>query len=510
MTPRYQKRHKTLVVLSMIVGTFIAILIGQIVLVSISKDRLREYSDKIIEQSTSVSSMDISVLTLANESQEPPCSGADLKELRYILFHYEYLQDIGRTQDGYLLCTASWGRFSMPLMLPPAQRHQADGYDLWKNAESVMDPRLVADMAARGSAIVFTSPTAFKLFENPPPDFGALVLTRDGQHLFRSFGDTTGLAERFAQSGNAFEVGPRVTSSTCAADLDICVVTALDRVNILRQPTFTWLGIICLGGLAGGAAGLTAAHYCLSRPPLHQQIRRAIADGRLEIVYQPVVRLRDQQVVGVEALARLTDDEGRSIPPDIFVDIAEEDGFIGLITRTVIHKALHEIREKLCGEDSFHICINICAEDVVDESLCDYLNTETDSLGIPHNRVILEITERTTKDHARLIIGMGKFRKSGYEFYIDDFGIGYSSFAYLATLPIHGIKIDKMFTQAIGKEPACSAVVETICSMAEALGVNLVVEGIEEKHQASYVLGIHPNALGQGWLFGKPVKAEMV
>lgn len=98
-------------------------------------------------------------------------------------------------------------------------------------------------------------------------------------------------------------------------------------------------------------------------------------------------------------------------------------------------------------------------------------------------------------------------RASGYRFFIDDFGTGYSSLAYLAELPIDGIKIDRMFTKAIGKEAVSSTIVEKICSIANELGVRLIVEGVEEQQQADHILRLHPQAVGQGWLFGRPMTA---
>lgn len=102
---------------------------------------------------------------------------------------------------------------------------------------------------------------------------------------------------------------------------------------------------------------------------------------------------------------------------------------------------------------------------------------------------------------------MTSFNRLDYKFFIDDFGTGYSNLAYLAKLPIDGIKVDRMFTQAIGTEAVSAEIVENICNIARRLDLKLVVEGIEKPEQSAYVLKLHPDAVGQGWLFGYPVSA---
>ncbi len=493
-----------------LLGAALSLVVGQLVLLELSRDRLEDYADDVLAHGVIVASQNMRVLRIVQAGREPFCSDTNLTDLRYLLFQNEYLHDIGRIRDGYLVCSAIWGRLKEPISLPPPQRQQANGDRLWVNIEGLADHRVMVDMAGFGSAVTFTAPTAFKLYEKPAVGLSALLLTADGQHIFRAFGDTAGLRQRFTEGAPDLELGPRLTTSRCDPAIDVCVVAALSNVSILQQEVPIWAGAAGSGGLTLGLLGVALVLRWRSQSSLPQRVRRAVARGRLRVVYQPLVRLQDEHTVGVEALARLTDEHNEAISPEIFIPAAEAMGLMPTITRQVIHMSLQEMRSRLRGTPPFHVHINLAVADVLDPSLCDDLNEEVDRLGIPRDRVVLEITERSTADHTELRQGVEHFRKEGYRFFIDDFGTGYSNLAYLAKLPITGIKLDKMFTKAIGKAAVSSTIVEKICLIASELDLELVAEGVETREQADHVLALNPDAIAQGWLFGKPVPADQL
>lgn len=481
---------------------------SQMALALLLRPGLVEYRNEVLDRAVEVASAGRAAMQKFARSRPALCSDQSLEDMRYELFRAEYLSDIGRLDGGEILCTAGWGRLAEPLKLPPPRR-QVDDVKLWVDIPNPVEPRLEVDAASDGSVIVFTAPAAFKPYSLPDDDFAALVLTRDGAHIYRSFGDTAGLAERL-EDPDQLEFGPRLTSAACASQLDICVVAARHNVDILRQPAPVWIGTTLLGLLSGSSLGVALVLRRRASASLPQRIRRAVMLGRLKLVYQPLVRLADQRLTGVEALARLSDDQGGPISPDIFIPVAEETGLIGEITRRVIRQALTDMRPRLVGDEPFDIHINFSVNDLLDPELLAYLDSEVARLKIPPSRVTVELTERSSADHDLLVKAVEALHQRGYEFFLDDFGTGYSNHAYLARLPISGIKIDKMFTRAIGKAAVSSAIVENICAMAEAMNVALVVEGVEEAEQASSVLKLFPQAIAQGWLFGKPVPADKI
>lgn len=497
-------------VLLALAGAGTGLLVGHWSSTGFASSRLRDYSDRLLERASDVAQAGTNSIAALSKSPNALCSDDDLQEMRFRLFQREYLSDIGRMENGFLVCTAAWGRFSQPLKLPPPQRFQPSGVLLWANVQSVTDHRLNVDMAGRGNVIVFTSPRAFRGYQTPAPGFSALILTHDGKHVFRSFGNTEGLAAEFAQPPNWYQkLSSPLIASNCSDKWDICVVTSLSGVSILEQPVWILGALSCMGAALFCSSGL--AFFGWNSPSsLPQQIRSAIQNGRLSAVYQPLVHISDRSLIGVEALARLKDENGNPISPEVFIEIAEEIGLITTITRIMARTSMEDLRSKLQGEGEFYLSINVAVADVVDPTFATFLDELTRDLDIPRTRIALELTERSTTDYEQLRGGVEALRQRGYGFFVDDFGTGYSNLSHLAKLPISGIKIDRMFTQAIGKEAVSSAIVEKICGIAEALRVKLVVEGIETPDQASHVLMLNPEAIGQGWLFGKPAGVEAI
>eukprot|EP01013_Petalomonas_cantuscygni_P028477 TRINITY_DN5238_c0_g1_i1.p1 TRINITY_DN5238_c0_g1~~TRINITY_DN5238_c0_g1_i1.p1 ORF type:complete len:152 (-),score=26.72 TRINITY_DN5238_c0_g1_i1:310-741(-) len=128
--------------------------------------------------------------------------------------------------------------------------------------------------------------------------------------------------------------------------------------------------------------------------------------------------------------------------------------------------------------------------------------------NISPKHIALELTERHTADQTVLAQMLDPFRRSGFQILIDDFGTGYSSLSYLERLPVSGIKIDRMFVQALGHGSIGTMVVKQIIDLATALDICLICEGIETQEQADILMGQSRNLAAQGWLFGKPVSAE--
>jgi sensor c-di-GMP phosphodiesterase-like protein len=129
--------------------------------------------------------------------------------------------------------------------------------------------------------------------------------------------------------------------------------------------------------------------------------------------------------------------------------------------------------------------------------------------SVPARSLVIEITEGSTARREVAMETIKSLRERGHSVYIDDFGTGYSSLAYLHELSVDAIKIDKAFTQAIGTESVIMATLPLILAMAEALALEVIVEGIETLVQANYFRAFRQPILAQGWLYGHPVPASV-
>jgi sensor c-di-GMP phosphodiesterase-like protein len=277
--------------------------------------------------------------------------------------------------------------------------------------------------------------------------------------------------------------------------------------NRMGRPMFA----VCIALMAlvcGGIGFFQSRAYCRDCT-MEQRLRRAIRSDGLRMVYQPIVELSSGRVVGAEALARWTDEDGSAVTPDVFIALAEKRGFVGEITRLALRHVLHELGGLLRAEPGFQVSVNVTAGDLSDASFVPMLETTLAKAGVRAESMTIEITETSTARYESAIETIRLLRTAGHRVHIDDFGTGYSSLAYLQDLSVDAIKIDKIFTQSVGTGSAAVSILPQILAMAEVLNLEIVVEGIETEEQVGYFASSSSRRIrAQGWLFGRPMAAS--
>jgi sensor c-di-GMP phosphodiesterase-like protein len=243
------------------------------------------------------------------------------------------------------------------------------------------------------------------------------------------------------------------------------------------------------------------------RLSLDRQLKRAVAQGELQVAYQPIVNMDNGKIVGAEALARWTKPDGEQVSPEVFIKVAEENGFVGSITSLILRRTLNEFREVFQKIPDFRLNINIAPADLADPAFLPMLDEAVAQANVPTRNLVLEVTESATASREVAMESIRSLRERGYSIYIDDFGTGYSNLSYLLYLSVDTIKIDKAFTRAIGTEAVTVALLPQIIAMARSLNLGVVVEGIESERQADYFSTNNVRIYGQGWLYGRPMPA---
>ncbi|HET9656387.1 MAG TPA: EAL domain-containing protein [Kineosporiaceae bacterium] len=241
------------------------------------------------------------------------------------------------------------------------------------------------------------------------------------------------------------------------------------------------------------------------------QLRQALGQDQLWVAYQPVIDPRSERTVGAEALVRWNHPDRGPIPPGEFIPVAEETGLITQVGSWVLEKSLEQLagwrRDDLLP-DPFTLSVNMSAHQVHDPHLLPWLRSALDRHRIPVDRLVLEITESVmmadTETAADVLSGM---RALGLRLSVDDFGTGYSSLSYLSRFPVDEVKIDRSFVHRLGEAGGGEAIVRAVVAMAEALGLEVVAEGVETPAQCEALchLGVHR---AQGWLWGAAVDGE--
>jgi diguanylate cyclase (GGDEF)-like protein/PAS domain S-box-containing protein len=247
----------------------------------------------------------------------------------------------------------------------------------------------------------------------------------------------------------------------------------------------------------------------VARFDLEADLRDAVSHGGLTLVYQPIVALDGRHVVGAEALCRWTHPTRGSIPPSVFVPIAEDSDLIAEIGRWVLEEACQQasrwLRDGVVGRD-FVISVNVSARQLSD-TLPDQVVRLLATTGLAARNLTLEVTETAVmEDGAAAVRVLERIRALGVSVAMDDFGTGYSSLGHLRSLPIDTVKIDRSFVAGVHR-PYEAALVRAVVDLADVLHLRTVAEGVETEAQALALaaLGCH---LGQGYLFGRPTRAE--
>ena len=242
----------------------------------------------------------------------------------------------------------------------------------------------------------------------------------------------------------------------------------------------------------------------VQRLELLESLRVAVADGDLTLVYQPVVTVDTGKIVGVEALARWTS-RGVSVPPEVFIGAAEESGLVVALGDLVLDLAADDAQQLLEAADGpLSIAVNISAQQLRDPA---FVGKVKDAMARMNGAdLVLEITERDGVSHDPASLdAMTRLSAQGVSFAIDDFGVGFSSIGYLQDMPIKIIKADASFSAAIDRDERSCALLRSITMMGQALGLDVVVEGVERASQMDHLREHVGATYAQGFLLHRPL-----
>ena len=303
-------------------------------------------------------------------------------------------------------------------------------------------------------------------------------------------------------------MGNFLLATRCAPRYPICMTIYIPISQLLNAKRTQLIGYTSLGGIVGALFGLACSLLYRRNRSVVQQLRRAIATDKLRMVYQPIVNLATRRIVGAEALVRWIDEEGFAVGPDIFVKLAEERGFVGALTKLVVHRVLHDFAKSLRSHPDFRLSINVAGADLADPTFLPMLEREVHHADIPAQCLAIEITESSAVKSLTAMETIHRLRQQGHSVHIDDFGTGYSSLSYLNDLSVDAIKIDRSFTQAIGTGSVIGSILPQILAIVDSMKLDVIVEGIETEEQANYFANADGEILAQGWLFGHPVPAN--
>ncbi|MCU1617556.1 MAG: Diguanylate cyclase/phosphodiesterase with sensor(S) [Frankiales bacterium] len=320
------------------------------------------------------------------------------------------------------------------------------------------------------------------------------------------------LAERIV--GDLREVQPTGRTAGASPDLAFDVSASIGVTELMRgddaATTIRQADLALRTAKAAGKNRVCRHNDALDsatgrRTALARDLPAAIEQGRLAVVYQPVIGVRERRVMGLEALVRWVHPTLGSVPPDEFIPIAEEDGLIVALQRFVLRTATADLAGLLAEGRDLQMGVNISVRHVQAGCLAPDVATALTGSGVPPRRLILELTESVLlDDDDRLHSDLATLRDMGCVVSLDDFGKGHSSLSYLARLPVDILEMDRGFVAGIETDERGAALVASIVELGRTLGMDVVAEGVETTGQLATLAAMGCRYV-QGFLLGRPV-----
>ena len=241
------------------------------------------------------------------------------------------------------------------------------------------------------------------------------------------------------------------------------------------------------------------------RIDLEFELRSAMESNQFRLVYQPIYRLDDLTLVGVEALLRWDNPRQGLIEPDEFIPILEQSGQIREVGRWVLTAACTQMATWHSKGDTLDISVNVSGRQLDHDDIIEHVRQALEVTGLDPARLIVEVTETSlmhnAADTARRLTAI---KELGVKIAVDDFGTGYSSLAYLQQFPVDCLKIDRSFTNAISTSPESNALIRTLVQLGNDLGLTTLAEGVETTGEMDHLRKEHVTE-AQGFLLSRPL-----
>jgi PAS domain S-box-containing protein/diguanylate cyclase (GGDEF)-like protein len=250
-------------------------------------------------------------------------------------------------------------------------------------------------------------------------------------------------------------------------------------------------------------------HRAAQRHQIESALLQGLREDEFRVVFQPQFQVASGKLVRFEALCRWTSKELGPIPPDRFIPIAEQTGFISEIGRRILHDALRQAKVWTDSGRSIGVAVNISPMQFMRP---DFTQAVVEALSVssfPPALLELEITEGIfIRDLNVAVSRIRELQRLGLSIALDDFGTGYSSLSYLQRMPIDAVKLDRSFVSDLTTDPATVSMVRSVLSMADALNLRVVTEGVETEEQLEILRSLGCDE-AQGYLLGRPESADM-
>ncbi|EDU0976552.1 EAL domain-containing protein [Salmonella enterica subsp. enterica serovar Anderlecht] len=493
------KVRKLFLMLFIAVPLIVMILVGLLAGIFQLKRDIAVSANTLLRFSADISAASWQVAGKAARLAESSCTDS-LKELSRTRAFTPYVRDIGFLENGDITCSFVTGTeryhfsrlagLSLPASYPERWLRSIGSMAEGPDRLVVVYVKKVA--ANKAAFVIVDSQYVQELIEILAAErASAFSLTFGAGEAITSAATLRGkafLTQRFTSTDHTIQLMVRTPFSTLSA--------------YWLQNLFIFVPLsLCLSvGMM-----LFYRRWYLKRLSLAREIARGITHNEFTVHYQPVFNVKHGSCGGVEALMRWPQPDGRFITPDIFITAAENEGMIIPLSRHLFELIAHDVINWTVTDD-FYISVNISPAHLMDDGFIQDIEALRTRLGTI--TLMLELTERSLiVEPSQVAEKLSTLREKGVLIAIDDFGTGYCSLSYLQQLPVDSLKIDRTFIDTIDTSSNDVPVLDTIITLSQRLGLNVVAEGVSTQHQLRYILS-HGVGFLQGFLYARPMEAN--
>ncbi|MBK5311214.1 MULTISPECIES: EAL domain-containing protein [Pseudomonas] len=443
-----------------------------------------------------------------DDLEAQPLRGCDdemIATLQQVSFNYRFVYEAAY-MDTSRTCSNRPRQEGVSLIRPPDIKGPT--YSYWLNTTTEPDENRAALMLGRGNFRVATSRGHLTDMVDLSPGSSLLVVLDHGTRAIPVLGVAQAWppAEPWPpKSPDALQVThTRLIYRMPTNTPEYQLVLITPRTGMHVPAVWWWLLPASLA--LSACVGILVFLLVRQRQSLDAELQGAMRRGELQVLYQPIFDLDSRNCVGAEALLRWRRPDGTLTSPDLFIPMAENTGQIRQMTDFVLQRLLEQLGQLLRSNPQLYISVNLAACDVMVPRIGQVMARLLSVHRVAARQIAFEVTERGLVDVVVARENLQALRDVGHQVLIDDFGTGYCSLAYLQTLPVDCLKIDKAFIDALGHDAASSGVAPHIIRMAQALQLKVIAEGIEHEAQAVF-LSSEGVKFGQGWLFAHALSA---
>ncbi|WP_336238536.1 EAL domain-containing protein [Enterobacter chuandaensis] len=460
-------------------------------IVSQQKIKQREISHTLLRYSESLSQ---NVAQSLKSMTTQGCDKASLDRYRQIKLESLYFADIGFIEKGKITCTAFWGKLAIPVPLPAELHKTPRGFLL---AQFSRKDFFTGNAAIYNNLIIFTSRYAYDKFTPITASYSLSTTTKDFGRTF--FSATPELAQQSWLPASLFTL----THTQCSSAWDLCVIVKHHNAGLAALSPAVLIILAIILYFIWIAITLFFFRINEDRFSLERTLVKAVITNTIAVHYQPIVRVQDKKIVGVEVLSRWRDPKHGDVSPELFIPLIKKIGLYKKYYINILEKSLSDIAP-LAIKHQLVVSLNVGRTEIEDGQFIRILRNGCLANHIPLSLIKVELSEKAVSAANILEALCRELNSLGVKISIDDFGVQNSNLARLSHLEYDEIKIDKSLVDGISEHYKQNIFVIFSDALAK-LNKTLVFEGVESEIQYRFIAKRYPDAFVQGWYFSKSV-----